>query len=116
MAGILVPIVMFLCIAAVLIVYFIGRHNERRALIEKGISPAELRDLEAPHGSRVRPLSSLKWGLLALFVGLGLLVGGLLYETYHFDEYIYFASMLISGGIGLVVFYRIASKKLENAA
>ena len=116
MAGILIPISFFLCIAAVLIVYFIARHNERRAMIEKGITPADLRELEAPHGSRVRPLSSLKWGLLSIFVGLGLLIGGLLYEIYYFEEYIYFASMLISGGIGLVIFYRIASKKLEKAA
>jgi len=116
MAGILVPISMFLCIAAVLIVYFVVRHNERRAFIERGVTPAEMRDLESPHASRVRPLSSLKWGLLAIFVGLGLLIGGLLDETYHFEEWIYFASMLISGGIGLVIFYRIASKKLEQAS
>jgi hypothetical protein len=39
-----------------------------------------------------------------------------LYENYGFDEYIYFASMFISGGIGLVIFYVVASKKLEKAA
>ena len=116
MAGILVPISFFLCTAAVLIVFFIARNMERRSLIEKGVTPEQLRDLNAPYGNRVRPLSSLKWGLLSIFVGLGLLVGGLLYEIYYFEEYIYFASMLISGGIGLVIFYRIASKKLENPA
>ena len=116
MAGILVPISLFLCVAAVLIVYFISRNIERRTLIEKGFTPAQLRELDGSYAARVKPLSSLKGGLLGIFVGLGLLVGGLLYETYHFDEYIYFASMLISGGIGLVIFYRIASKKFEQAA
>lgn len=115
MTGILVPIALFLCTAAVLIVYFLSRNNERRALIEKGITPAELRDLGATKGE-IRPLTNLKWGLLGIFVGLGLIVGGWLYDVYNFEEYIYFACMLVSGGIGLVVFYFIASRKLEKSA
>ena len=115
MVGIFVPIAFFLTVAATVIVYFVTRHNERRALIEKGVTPAELRDLAAPHGV-TKPLSNLKWGLLGIFVGLGLIVGGWLYDAYHFEKYIYFACMLVSGGIGLVIFYIIASKKLEKAA
>lgn len=115
MEGILVPIALFLCTAAVLIVYFVTRHNERRAFIEKGITPSELRDFASVRGA-TKPLSNLKWGLLGIFVGLGLIVGGWLYEAYHMEEYIYFACMLVSGGIGLVIFYFIASKKLEKAA
>lgn len=116
MAGILVPIALFLCIAAVLIVYFVTRNNERRMFIEKGLTPEQMRELMAPHGRAAKPLSSLKWGLLGIFLGLGLLAGGLLHEYYGYEEFVYFASMFIGGGIGLVIFYVVASKKLEKAA
>lgn len=115
MHEILVPIVLFLCTTAVLVVYFVTRHNERRAFIEKGITPAELRNFAAVRGE-TKPLSNLKWGLLGIFIGIGLIIGGWLYEAYHMEEYIYFACMLVSGGIGLVIFYFVASKKLEKAA
>jgi len=115
MIEVLIPLTLFFCTAAILIVYFVTRHIERRALIEKGVTPAELRDLGAVRG-QPNPLSNLKWGLLGIFLGLGLIVGGWLHDAYHFEEHIYFASMLVSGGIGLVIFYFVASKKLGKTA
>lgn len=112
MEGIFISISLFGFTAAVLIVYLVNRNRERMAMIEKGVSLSELRG-SADAQSKAYPLSSLKWGLLAFFVGLGLVVANILESSYYIHDSIYFASMLLFGGVGLVLFYRIASRKID---
>jgi hypothetical protein len=91
-----------------------SRHRERMTMIEKGVSPADfkgrpLRDLFRPN-----PLSNLKWGLLALFVGAGLLLATYLERSLFWADSVYPASMLIFGGLALILFYGIANAKMKN--
>ncbi len=113
-AEFLIPIFLFGGTAWVLVVYFNGRHKERMAMIEKGVNPADFRGKSFRQWFQVNPLSSLKWGLLAVFVGIGLFVAQLLDRIYFFHESIYFATVLVFGGIALVLFYFIANAKLKN--
>jgi hypothetical protein len=114
--GILVPLAFFAGVAAVLLKHFETRHKERMAMIEKGVNPADFKSAAPPfrlwQGS---VLSNLKWGLLFIFVGIGLLVGLQLENYFRFDEgSVIFGCILITGGLALIIFYFIAAKKLKE--
>jgi hypothetical protein len=111
---VLIPIFLFGGAAAVLIVYFNSRHKERMAMIEKGVNPAEFKGAPMREWFHTNPLSSLKWGLLAVFVGLGLLFAMWMHQMYDVRDSIYLGSMLVAGGLALIIFYFIASKKLKQ--
>jgi hypothetical protein len=112
---ILVPIFLFGGAAAVLWKYFEGRNKERMAMIEKGVTPSDFKSTTSFHFWRGSVLSNLKWGLLFVFIGIGLLVGNQLHSTFYFDEEsAIFGSMLISGGLALIIFYFIAAKKIKE--
>ncbi len=110
----LVPIFLFGGGAWVLIVYFNNRHKERMAMIDKGVSAADLRGTPMREWLRANPLSSLKWGLLAASVGLGLFVAEWLDRAFIMRDSVYFATTLVFGGIGLVIFYFIANAKMKK--
>jgi hypothetical protein len=114
--GILVPLTLFGGAAVVLWKYFEGRHKERMAMIDKGVNPIDFKSTAPPfrlwQGS---VLSNLKWGLLFVFAGIGLLVGLQLESYYRFDEgSVIFGCILIAGGLALIIFYLIAAKKLKE--
>jgi len=114
--GILVPLAFFGVVAVVFLKHFETRHKERMAMIEKGVTPAEFKSA-APHlrlwqGS---VLSNLKWGLLFVFAGIGLLVGLQLENYFRFEEgTVIFGCILVTGGLALITFYLIAAKKLKE--
>jgi hypothetical protein len=110
----LIPIFLFGGIAVVLVVYFNNRHKERIAMIDKGMSPSDLRGTPMREWLRANPLSSLKWGLLAASVGVGLFVAEWLDRAFFMHDSVYFATTLIFGGIGLIVFYFIANAKMKK--
>jgi hypothetical protein len=116
---ILIPLTIFGGATAVFWKYFEGRHKERMAMIEKGVTPAEFKSTN----SMINPfrvfqgnvLSNLKWGLLFIFIGIGMLVGQQLHYVIGFDEEsAIFGSILISGGLALIIFYFFAAKKLKE--
>ena len=115
MSDILVPIVLFGGIAVVLWKYFEGRHKERMAMIDKGVNPADFKSTTPFRLWQGSVLSNLKWGLLLVFAGIGLLVGQQLeyYFGFH-EESAVFGSILITGGCALIIFYFIATKKLKE--
>lgn len=88
-----------------LIGYYIKTKNEERLkLIEHGVNPDEgLSILE------YRKQTNLKNGVLFLSLGFGLLIGHLLVINYEqMDNFITYATMLlIFGGIGFLINYRI---------
>jgi hypothetical protein len=113
--GIFVPIVLFAGAAAVLWNFFEGRHKERMAMIEKGVNPADFKSATPFRLWQGSVLSNLKWGLLFVFAGIGLLVGQQLeyYFGFH-EESAVFGSILIAGGLALIIFYFIAAKKMKE--
>ena len=110
----LIPIFLFGGTACVLVVYFNNRHKERMAMIEKGVSASDLRGAPMREWLRANPLSSLKWGLLAAFVGIGLFVAEMLDRVWFLHDSIYFATTLVFGGIALILFYVIANAKYKK--
>ena len=99
------------------IVYLKTREN--LAMVEKGMNPREKYYRPAPY-------RNLKWGLLLIGAGLGLLTAYILSEyvliprNYHDDNpAIYFSLIAIGGGLGLISSYRVEKKELldrENKA
>jgi len=107
----LVPIVLFICTFAMIfgIRYLINK--ERMALIERGINPKD--GQSAP-----KPFLSLKFGLLLVGLGLGLLVSLFtVIKTGMREEdaaALYFGCLSIGGGLGLICSYVIEKKWLDQ--
>lgn len=106
-----IPIILFLATAGVIIMHIASRHRERITLIEKGISADDIKALYSRERYRTNPLGVLKWGILFVFVGLAVLLGTYLDEVYTTHEGIMIGLVTLFGGLGLVLFYGIASKK-----
>ena len=92
------------------------RSRENMAMIEKGMDPKL-------NQNRPAPFLNLKWGLLLVGAGAGLLVAFFLgeYILYRPDKWghndmdnpaIYFALIAMGGGLGLIASYRIEKKEL----
>ncbi|MFM8913253.1 MAG: DUF6249 domain-containing protein [Flammeovirgaceae bacterium] len=91
--------------AFIMIVYLRKFKNiERMAMIDKGLSP----DLFKGAGTTVTPL---RWSLLLIGCGLGLLFGHFLDYAFDMKEVAYFSMVFIFGGAGLGLAYIIESKK-----
>jgi hypothetical protein len=112
---IIVPIFFFGGMAAILLKYFDGRHKERMAMVEKGINPADFKSVAPIKLWQGNVLSNLKWGLLLVFAGIGLFVGYHLENYFGFhEETAVFGSILIAGGLALIIFYFLAANKLKK--
>jgi len=98
----LIPISFFAMVYG--IVYLFMRRKERLALIEKGVDASIF---EIPKKS----LSSLKWGMLLIGIGIGILLGKILSVYTSLEEEPAFFSMIcLFGGIGLIIYHLIARK------
>jgi hypothetical protein len=85
-------------------------NKENMAMIEKGLNPRE-------YSNRPVPYRNLKWGLLLIGAGVGLLMAFLVDSLVYFKNIdppvaLYFALIAIGGGLGLVSSYRIEKKEL----
>ncbi len=86
--------------------FFTTRHRERMKLLEMFEDQPE-------HFPKVFfRADSLKYGLLAIGIATGSLLGNILYETNLMEEEIAYTSMVfLFGGLGLVSSYLILRKK-----
>jgi hypothetical protein len=106
----MITMTLFLVIGSVLWKGIDSFHKQRMAMIDKGISVGEL----VGASRRGDPLPILKWGLLAIFVGAGLLLGIILNTNFRVVDTVAPVLGLIMGGIALVVYYRIASSRASG--
>jgi len=85
----------------------------RKQLIEKGLVNEDIKHLF--YGNNVERYlpSSLKWGLVLVFVGITMVVLKLL--PYYIEGEVIFGVALVAAGAGLLVYYGIASKKAKEA-
>ena len=105
----LVPIVMFGLIAWV--IKFSSDNKLKRFMIEKGVASETMQMLFSKPVTDNAP-ASLKWGLVLAAVGLGAFVG-INYGDGR-DE-ITLASMLLCGGLALIVYYFLAARIARKA-
>ena len=114
MEPILVTFIVFGSVGLLVWKFLDTRHRERMTMIEKGVNPSDFKGMSLRDVFRMNPLSSLKWGLLAMFVGAGLMVATYLERNLYWHDSVYPASMLIFGGLALIIFYSIAANKLKK--
>ena len=112
---ILIPISLFGGIAVILWKYFDARHRERMTIIEKGLISEDLKHLYSGFGWKTNPYSALKYGMLAAFIGMGILASALIAPAFpHYEEQVTIGIVFLFGGIGLILFYQIVRKKMEE--
>jgi hypothetical protein len=101
----LIPIAFFAMVYG--IVYLFVRKKERLALIAKGADATIFESSREP--------SSLKWGLLFVGIGTGILVGKVLavYTTLE-EEPAFFSMICLFGGFGLILYHLVARKFEEQ--
>ena len=84
--------------------YFSSRHRERMALIESGADATIFKqDRDNSH--------ALKYGIVAVMCGVGVLFGNILDNAGLQSFVAYFSMILIFGGLGLVGFYFYIAKR-----
>ena len=110
MSGIIISLGFFAMIFGVIYLY----KRERMAMIERGMDPRRYKTQSAPY-------QTLKWGLLLIGAGLGLLLANIIsrtvFKTADYDDEnvaIYFALIAIFGGLGLFASFRIEKKEVDN--
>jgi hypothetical protein len=105
---ILVPLGFFALIFG--IVYM--NKKENLAMIDKGMNPKNV-SAKGPE-----PFKNLKWGLLLVGAGLGLLIAYLLelnLGDHRDSEPLYFALIAVGGGTGLIISYKMEMKELRDS-
>lgn len=106
---VLVPLVIFG--SAVLIVKSVLDYKVRRQLIEKGPVDDSAQSFLARESELAR-LSSLKWGMVLIGLGIALLVGYIYPQM--FDEGGVIGLMLILAGVAFLIYYAIAQRHLAR--
>ncbi len=107
---ILIPLIIFSSLFAVFYVYLNTRNKERMALIEKGADAS----LFATKKRNFRNIT-LKIGMLAIGVGIGILMGSLLdnYTTLE-EEVCYFSMIFLFAGAFLTANAILEKKEQEK--
>jgi hypothetical protein len=101
-AEVIVPITVFAMIFG--IVYIALRHKERMMMIKSGVNASTLE-------TKGNILGSLKWGMIFIGIGLGIIVGKIIACSTSMEEEAAFFSMIcLFGGIALMIFYIISSR------
>jgi hypothetical protein len=90
------------------IVYLSIRSKERKMLVERGL---DARIFE----TKTRVPSSLKWGLLMVGLGVGIIIGRILAEyTVMSEESAFFSMIFLCGGISLLIYHFMAYRWEKN--
>ena len=108
-----VPVMFFLVVGAIILIWLIVKHRERMTMVEKGLSTEEIKAMYARDVKR-DPLSSLKWGILFVLGGVAVMLGNFLVQRYDVEPGIIIGMVTLFVGVGLVVFYTIAAKKVDQ--
>ena len=108
--GLIAIIFFFTSLVVILGSAIISRHRERMGMIEKGMKAEDIKALCGGGFRGMQPLTSLKWGIIFVGVGLAVLLGLLLHSWYNVEGGIYPGLIAVFGGAGLIVFYMIAKR------
>ena len=111
---VVIPIFFFICVVAIWGGIILTRHKERMTMMDKGMTPEDIKALYQRSTFRMNPLSSLKWGIVFVAVGLAVLAGMWLRNTFYIQEGVFPGLIALFGGLGLIVFYVLAHKKVQE--
>jgi len=107
----MLPLIAMLIIVPIIIKQ-LTEHKTRRQLIEKGLVDEKIKYL-FPDKPKDYVGSSLKWGMILIAVGLAVFAGQMVPRD--LVEEVTIGCMLVFGGLALVIYYVIASKKLNKS-
>ncbi|MCG8390958.1 MAG: hypothetical protein MJA30_35745 [Cytophagales bacterium] len=109
--AVFIPIIAI--VAGVIMIIYLRKfeNEERMGMIEKGIHPGEIKEFARPKRNTNGPL---RFSLLLMGVGVGLLIGYFLDSAFYMEEVAYFSMIFIFGGMGLGISYIIEEKKLKE--
>lgn len=106
--AVMIPIVSI--IGAFIMIIYLRRYQnqERMAMIEKGVSPEIFTKKE------MNTSVTLRFSLLLIGAGIGLLFGYFLDRSFDMEEVAFFSMLFIFGGLGLGAAYLIEEKKIRK--
>lgn len=105
----IVPVVaislFFITIMVFLGLFFVTRYRERMALMEYD------KDASIFRQDPLSRYSGLKWGLVLVLGGLGLLLGEGFHQLFNLsEEAAHFSLVFMGAGAGLIIFYLITAR------
>ncbi len=106
MNPIFVPIILGVAVFTMIVFLRKYDNDERMAMIEKGLDP------NAP--MPVKTSGVLRFALLAIGIGLGILVGYFIVEFTQLTEQVTVAITIIFGGLALLLAYYIEQKQKDS--
>ncbi|MBN1406936.1 MAG: hypothetical protein JW956_04065 [Calditrichaceae bacterium] len=104
---IFIPIVLFVSIAFILYSYLRYRYLERQAILEKGMSIEELKEIfkSTAKSKNESGANMAKWGIILIAIGLAILIGS------YFSDEVMGALIFILPGAGLLLYYKLFATK-----
>ena len=103
----IITLMSFLFVLA--IIKTISDNKVRHRLIEKGLVDEKIKYLYGPKEGNIVP-SSLKWGLVLIFLGIAILVA----KVFDFQEFT-IGFMFLFSGAGLILYYSIVRYLAKEA-
>ncbi len=105
--GTMIPIIISIGVFITIVYIRKFQNLERMSIIEKGLDPGIFK-----RESATAP--TLRWALLMIGSGMGLLFGYFLDRAWGMEEVAYFSMIFIFGGVGLGIAYFIDEKKMQQ--
>jgi hypothetical protein len=105
--GTLIPIIISVGIFITIIYIRRFENLERMAIIDKGLDPAIFKKESST-------AATLRWALLLIGSGLGLIFGYFLDRSWGMEEVAYFSMIFIFGGLGLGLAYLLEERKMKR--
>jgi hypothetical protein len=116
MEAVLINFIIFGTIALIVWKYFESKTKIRMNILEKGLNPEEYAKLfkeQSPFKFNINPLRNLQVALITIFTGIGVLFASIIDRWYNLRHEFTVSIIMILGGLGLLIFYFIASKKIK---
>lgn len=94
------------------------KHRERMRLIEKGLSPDEVKAYFSGFNTKAPRTTdsyrSLKFGIILFFAGMGIFIANLLEEKYNMPDGMTFGIVLLFIGLSFVLYFIIAKNAFKT--
>lgn len=114
MVGVFIPIISIIAVFLFLWRLSENKKKVRIAMIDKGMDPTLL---NSPQDESSRKFGALRWGMVLLGTGLGLLIGLVVVRFLRWEDvvgsFLIISCMLLFSGLALVL-YNIRASKLEK--